>query len=65
MTQPNPIDYLDQVAAAVLGLRRNTARAVEAGRLGAAAGERWLDHLSSGPFLATAAFFVVLAEAPH
>ncbi|WP_432948928.1 methyltransferase domain-containing protein [Kribbella sp. CA-253562] len=45
----------------ILGLHRNTERAVEAGYLSAKAAEAWLDHLSTGPFLATVTLYVVVA----
>ncbi|MFE7133549.1 methyltransferase domain-containing protein [Streptomyces sp. NPDC057638] len=47
-----------------LGLQRNTERAVAAGYFPAEAVDRWLDHLSSGPFLATLTLYLVVAEAP-
>jgi ubiquinone/menaquinone biosynthesis C-methylase UbiE len=45
----------------ILGLQRNTERAVTAGYLSAEAGEAWLDHLSTGSFLATVTLYVVVA----
>ncbi|MFD8483065.1 methyltransferase domain-containing protein [Kitasatospora sp. NPDC059673] len=54
-----------EVAAAdrVLGLQRVTHRAVAAGYLSPADADRWLDHLATGPFLATVTFHVVTARA--
>jgi ubiquinone/menaquinone biosynthesis C-methylase UbiE len=51
-------------ADAVLGLTRNTRRAVEAGYLSAHAGEVWLSHLNIEAFFATASFITVLAQSP-
>ncbi|GLF96499.1 methyltransferase domain-containing protein [Streptomyces yaizuensis] len=53
-----------QAADAVLGLKRNTERAVAAGYLTAGAGRDLLDHLATGPFLATVTLYVVVAEVP-
>ncbi|WP_330173541.1 methyltransferase domain-containing protein [Streptomyces sp. NBC_01498] len=47
----------------VLGLQRNTERAVAAGYLSPESAREWLDHLASGPFLATVTLYVVVAEA--
>ncbi|OLB80215.1 MAG: ubiquinone biosynthesis protein UbiE [Actinobacteria bacterium 13_2_20CM_2_71_6] len=47
----------------ILGLRRNTARAVEAGALDDRAAGQWLDRLGTGPFLAGFTFFTVIARA--
>ncbi|MFB9236792.1 methyltransferase domain-containing protein [Plantactinospora siamensis] len=46
----------------ILGLRRNVARAIEAGVLARAAAERWLADLAAGPFLAGFTFYLVIAE---
>ncbi|MFJ4677782.1 methyltransferase domain-containing protein [Kitasatospora sp. NPDC088783] len=46
----------------VLGLRRNTERAVTANHLTARQARDWLDHLAHGPFLAAVTVFVVTAE---
>ncbi|MFB8235674.1 methyltransferase domain-containing protein [Kitasatospora purpeofusca] len=46
----------------ILGLERTTQRAVAAGYLTAEAARRWLDHLSTGPFLAAVTFYIVIAE---
>ena len=52
------------VAETILGLRRNTDRAVAAGYLTPAGGRAWLDHLTAGgPFFATASLITVLAAA--
>lgn len=51
-------------AESILGLRRNTARAVAAGLLTPAAGAAWLEHLIRGPFFATVGFITVLARRP-
>ncbi|MGN9780583.1 methyltransferase domain-containing protein [Nonomuraea sp. ZG12] len=50
-------DTADQV----FGLRRNVARAIDAGYLDADA-ERWIEGVAAGPFLATALLFLVAAE---
>lgn len=47
----------------VLGLERNTRRAVAAGYLTEDGARRWLDHLASGFFLATVTFYIVVADA--
>lgn len=52
-----------ETAETVLGLRRNTDRAVTAGYLSPAEGADWLAHLTSGPFFATASFITVVAQA--
>ncbi|MFB7947939.1 methyltransferase domain-containing protein [Kitasatospora phosalacinea] len=46
----------------VLGLQRNTERAVTAGYLTRDQARDWLDHLARGPFLASVTVFVVTAE---
>ncbi|MFJ4965780.1 methyltransferase domain-containing protein [Streptomyces sp. NPDC088729] len=53
-----------RAADRVLGFQRNTERAVAAGYLSADAARPWLDHLASGPFLATLTLYVVVAEVP-
>ncbi|WP_413101004.1 methyltransferase domain-containing protein [Streptomyces sp. Inha503] len=52
-----------QAADLVLGLQRNTERAVSAGYLPAPASRRWLDHLATEPFFAAVTLYVVVAEA--
>ncbi|WP_335938958.1 methyltransferase domain-containing protein [Streptomyces sp. PTD5-9] len=52
-----------QAADQVLGLQRNTERAVSAGYLPALASQRWLDHLATGSFFAAVTLYVVVAEA--
>jgi ubiquinone/menaquinone biosynthesis C-methylase UbiE len=47
----------------VLGLKRVTGRAVEAGYLTADAASQWLDHLSSQPFFGSASLFIVVVAA--
>ncbi len=54
-----------RAADRVLGLRRNTERAVAAGYLEPAAARRWLDDLSAGPFLASMTLYVVVARVPQ
>ncbi|OKJ03310.1 methyltransferase domain-containing protein [Kitasatospora sp. CB01950] len=54
-----------RAADQLLGLRRNTERAVAAGYLTAAQAEEFLDHLARGPFLATVTLHVVTAEKPR
>lgn len=57
--------FRDRAAAdAIFGFRRVTARAVEAGYLTAPEAERWLDFLSTGPFLAAMTMHVVTAVRP-
>jgi ubiquinone/menaquinone biosynthesis C-methylase UbiE len=46
----------------ILGLRRNTARAVQAGELAEADGRAWLQRLETGPLLAGFTFYLVTAE---
>jgi SAM-dependent methyltransferase len=47
----------------VLGLGRNTERAIAAGFVGERAGRDWFASLSQGPFLASATVFTVIARA--
>ncbi|MFF0390320.1 methyltransferase domain-containing protein [Kitasatospora sp. NPDC004615] len=51
-----------RAADQVLGLHRNTERAVAAGYLTREQGEEFLDHLAHGPFLASVTLYVVTAE---
>ncbi|WP_043262765.1 methyltransferase domain-containing protein [Streptomyces sp. CT34] len=51
-----------QEADKILGLERTTQRALAAGYLTEEAAHRWLEHLASGPFLATVTFYIVVAE---
>lgn len=51
-------------ADGILGLRRVTGRAVEAGYLSAEAGAAWLTHLTTEPLFASVSMFVTLAESP-
>ncbi|MEU9449096.1 methyltransferase domain-containing protein [Streptomyces sp. NPDC048277] len=51
-----------RAADRILGLERTTRRAVTAGHLTEEAARRWLDHLSTGPFLAAVTLYVVVAE---
>ncbi|MGW3661103.1 methyltransferase domain-containing protein [Streptomyces sp. NPDC005151] len=52
-----------RAADQVLGLQRNTERAVTAGYLSDPAAQGWLDHLATSPFFATVTLYVVVAEA--
>lgn len=52
-------DTADQV----LGLRRNAARAVQAGQLAGPRAEAWVQRLASGPVVAGFTFYLVIAEA--
>lgn len=52
-------DTADQI----LGLRRNAARAVLAGRLPETDAEAWVQRLASGPLVAGFTFYVVIAQA--
>jgi ubiquinone/menaquinone biosynthesis C-methylase UbiE len=51
-----------ELADTILGLRRNTARAVRDGILPEADARRWLTRLETGPFLAGFTFYLVVAE---
>ena len=51
-----------ETAEAILGLRRNTERAVTAGYLTADEAHHWLEHLSTDTFFATTSFITVLAQ---
>ncbi|MFF1905116.1 methyltransferase domain-containing protein [Kitasatospora sp. NPDC058218] len=51
-----------RAADRILGLERTTRRATAAGYLTEEGARRWLDHLSTGPFLATVTFYIVVAE---
>ena len=60
--QAIPVVFRDfEAAEQILGLRRTTARAVEAGVL---ASSSWLDRLAREPFLAGFTCYVVVAEKP-
>jgi ubiquinone/menaquinone biosynthesis C-methylase UbiE len=52
-----------QAADKVLGLKRVTSRAVEAGYLTARSADEFLDHLTSQPFFASTTLFIVTATA--
>jgi hypothetical protein len=52
-----------ETADQILGLRRNAARAVQAGALTEDVAARWLDRLISGPFLAGFTLYLVTAQA--
>ena len=52
------------LADRILGLSRNTERAIRAGAMDRAAGERWLAELSAGPFLATTVLFLAVLRRP-
>ncbi|MFL6144407.1 MAG: methyltransferase domain-containing protein [Labedaea sp.] len=52
------------LADKILGLSRNTERAIRAGQLDRAEGERWLAQLSAGPFLATSVLFLAVLRRP-
>ena len=59
-----PMVFRDvETAEQILGLRRNAARAVQAGYMTRPAAERWLDGLASGPFLAYFTLVIVVARA--
>lgn len=51
-----------EAAETVLGLRRNTERAVKAGYLTEDDAHAWLEHLTTGTFFATSTFITVLAQ---
>jgi hypothetical protein len=46
----------------ILGLRRNTARAVQAGVVTGATAQRWLERVTGAPFLAGFTFYLVVAQ---
>ncbi|MFE6766552.1 methyltransferase domain-containing protein [Streptomyces sp. NPDC057689] len=52
-----------QAADQILGLQRNTERAVSSGYLSASAAQGWLDRLATEPFFAAVTLYVVVAEA--
>lgn len=52
-----------ETAETILGLRRNTERAVTAGYLTADEADTWLEHLATAPFFATTSLITVLASA--
>jgi ubiquinone/menaquinone biosynthesis C-methylase UbiE len=52
-----------ETADQILGLRRNTARAVEAGELAAIDAQDWLRRLETGPLVAGFTFYLIVAEA--
>jgi ubiquinone/menaquinone biosynthesis C-methylase UbiE len=52
-----------ETADQILGLRRNSARAVEAGVLSEMNAEAWLRRLIAGPVVAGFTFYLVIAEA--
>ena len=53
-----------ETADQILGLRRNSARAVEAGVLAGADARGWLQRLRARPFLAGFTCYLVIAQAP-
>jgi ubiquinone/menaquinone biosynthesis C-methylase UbiE len=52
------------VADLIFGMTRNSAAAVESGRLGAESAEQWLLGLQQGPFLAAVLLFVAVLSLP-
>ena len=50
-----------ETAEQVLGLQRNTVRAVQSGALAQPAAESWLQRLTNGPFLASLTVYTVVA----
>jgi ubiquinone/menaquinone biosynthesis C-methylase UbiE len=59
-----PMVFRDfETADQILGLRRNSARAVEAGVFAEADAAGWLQRLRTGPFLAGFTFYLVTAQA--
>jgi len=61
--EPVAVVFRDfDAAEQILGLRRNTDRAVAAGALDRAAADAWLHRLTTGPFLAGFTFYLVVAE---
>ncbi|MGV9294207.1 methyltransferase domain-containing protein [Amycolatopsis sp. NPDC003676] len=53
-----------EAADKILGLSRNTERAVRAGQLDRTAGEQWLAALAAGPFLASSMVFIGVFAKP-
>jgi ubiquinone/menaquinone biosynthesis C-methylase UbiE len=65
VTSVVPVTSVFQDARAadnILGLQRNTERAVAAGYLTAQQAHNWLDHLSQGTFFAAVTLYLVTAE---
>jgi ubiquinone/menaquinone biosynthesis C-methylase UbiE len=61
---PAPTVFRDlRTADSVLGIGRNTRRAIEAGYLTAAAGDAFTAGLASGPFFAAVSLYLVVAVA--
>jgi ubiquinone/menaquinone biosynthesis C-methylase UbiE len=52
-----------ETADAILGLRRNAARAVQAGKLAEADADSWVRRLATGPVVAGFTLYLVIAEA--
>lgn len=50
-------------AEQILGLRRNTVRAVQSGAMDSSAARHWLHRIAGGPFLACFTLFTVTAQA--
>ncbi|MER6949707.1 methyltransferase domain-containing protein [Nonomuraea sp. NPDC000554] len=63
VTAVTPVISDFDTADQLFGLRRTTARAVDAGYLDTSA-PAWLDRLASEPFLASCTIFIAVAEAP-
>jgi ubiquinone/menaquinone biosynthesis C-methylase UbiE len=63
-TATSPVFRDFPTADRIMGLTRNTTRAVEAGKLDRTAASSWLATLTTGPFLATMTLHVVVVGAP-
>ncbi|WP_250008322.1 methyltransferase domain-containing protein [Actinoplanes sp. M2I2] len=62
--EPVPVLFRDYaVADRILGLRRNSARAVEGGAIPRERAEAWLDRLAAGPVVAGFTHYLVVAQA--
>ena len=53
-----------RAADRVLGLKRNTQRAVDTGYISPEAAKGWLEYLTTEPFLAAVTFYIIVAEVP-
>lgn len=61
---PVTLVYRDAtIADQILGFRRTTGRAVDAGYLSPRAADDWLDHLTEGPFFASMTLHITVADA--
>ncbi|KOV85711.1 hypothetical protein [Nocardia sp. NRRL S-836] len=59
-----PVFHDFETADRICAFTRNTERAIRAGAIDRAVGERWLADLSTGDFLATPLVFLLSARRP-